>query len=184
MFVAVSLVFQDEVMLLPGAKMSRHVPKLEKDARASVLVVAPTVFAAGTRAGDELHAFAFEFPAAIAYDTPALIELLTAVSSAELTPPPRLMFATEWPATRFDVTQSTPAITPEFVPEPWQFSTRTACSVTCLATPYVVPPVVPATCVPWPLQSFVPCPSPTKSAPLPTRPVNCWCVARIPVSMM
>ena len=25
-FVAVSLVFQDEVMLLPGAKMSRHVP--------------------------------------------------------------------------------------------------------------------------------------------------------------
>src|SRR6476620_547317 len=103
--VAVSLVFQDEVMLLPGAKMSRHVPKLEKEARASVFVVAPTVFAVATRAGDELHAFGF--PAAIAYDTPALIELLTAVSSAELTPPPRLMFATECPATRFDVTQST-----------------------------------------------------------------------------
>ena len=31
--------------------------------------------------------------------------------------------------------------------------------MTCLATPYVVPPVVPATWVPWPLQSFVPCPS-------------------------
>ena len=77
-----------------------------------------------------------------------------------------------------------PAITPEFEPEPWQSSTRTAWSVTCLATPYVVPPTVPATCVPWPLQSFVPFPSPTKSAPLPTRPANSWCVARMPVSMM
>ena len=184
MFVAVSLVFHDEVMLLPGAKMSRQVPKFEKDARASVVVVAPTVLAAATRAGEVVQASVFELPAAMAYETPELIELLTAVSSAELAPPPRLMFATERPATRFDVTQSTPAITPEFDPEPWQLRTRTACSVTCLATPYVVPPVVPATCVPWPLQSFVPCPSPTKSAPLPTRPVNCWCVARIPVSMM
>ena len=65
-FVAVSLVFQDEVMLEPGAKMSRHVPKFENDARASVFVVAPTVFAAATRAGELLHAFAFELPAAIA----------------------------------------------------------------------------------------------------------------------
>jgi hypothetical protein len=114
-----------------------------------------------------------------------LIELLTAVSSAELAPPPRLMLATAGvPAAWADVTQSTPAITPEFVPEPWQLRTRTACSVTSLATPYVVPPVVPATCVPCPLQSFVPLPSPTKSAPLPMRPLNCWCVARMPVSMM
>ena len=51
-FVAVSLVFQDEVMLVPGAKMSTHVPKFENDARASVLVVAPTVIAAATRAGE------------------------------------------------------------------------------------------------------------------------------------
>ena len=42
-FVAVLLVFQAEVMLEPGAKMSRHVPKLENEERASVLVVAPTV---------------------------------------------------------------------------------------------------------------------------------------------
>ena len=150
MFVAVSLVFQDDVIALPGAKMSRHVPKFENDARASVFVVAPTVFAAGARAGELLHAFAFELPAAIAYETPELIELLTALSRAELTPPPRLMFATDAP-TWFAVTQSTPAITPEFEPEPWQLSTRTAWSVTCFATPYVVPPVVPATCVPWPL---------------------------------
>ncbi len=45
--VAVSLVFQAEVMFEPGAKMSRQVPKLENDARASVLVVAPTVIALG-----------------------------------------------------------------------------------------------------------------------------------------
>ena len=65
-FVAVSLVLQAEVMLEPGAKMSTHVPKLENEERASVLVVAPTVTALATRAGDELHAFALELPAAIA----------------------------------------------------------------------------------------------------------------------
>jgi hypothetical protein len=41
--VAVSLVFHDEVMLDPGAKRYQgHVPKFEKDERASVLVVEPT----------------------------------------------------------------------------------------------------------------------------------------------
>ena len=65
-FVALSLVFQDDVMLEPGAKMSTQVPKLENDERASVFVVAPTVFAEATRAGELLHALAFELPAAIA----------------------------------------------------------------------------------------------------------------------
>jgi len=65
-FVALSLVFHADVMLEPGAKMSTHVPKLENDERASVLVVAPTVLAEATRAGDELQALAFELPAAIA----------------------------------------------------------------------------------------------------------------------
>src|ERR1044072_1928885 len=92
--VAVSLVFQDEVMLDPGAKISTHVPKLEKDERASVLVVEPTVMALPTRAGDEVQASVLLLPAAIAYVTPSLIELLTAVSSAEDTPPPRLILAT------------------------------------------------------------------------------------------
>ena len=55
--VAVSLVLHAEVMLLPGAKMSRHVPKFENDERASLVVVEPTVIAFGTRAGDTLHAF-------------------------------------------------------------------------------------------------------------------------------
>jgi hypothetical protein len=65
-FVAVSLVRQAEVMLEPGAKMSRHVPKLENEERASLLVVEPTVLAAGTRAGEKLQALPFELPAAIA----------------------------------------------------------------------------------------------------------------------
>ena len=55
-FVAVSDVYHDDVMLEPGAKMSTHVPKFENDARASVEVVAPTVSAFATRAGEELHA--------------------------------------------------------------------------------------------------------------------------------
>ena len=54
--VAVSLVFHDEVMLLPGAKMSTHVPKFENEERASVVVVEPTVIALGARAGETLHA--------------------------------------------------------------------------------------------------------------------------------
>jgi hypothetical protein len=49
--VEVALVFQVERMELPGAKISTRVPKLEKDERASVLVVEPTVIAVGSRAG-------------------------------------------------------------------------------------------------------------------------------------
>jgi hypothetical protein len=47
-----------------------------------------------------------------------LIELLTALSSDVLAPPPRLMFATSGGEPWFAVTQSTPAITPDVVPEP------------------------------------------------------------------
>jgi hypothetical protein len=55
--VAVSLVLHADVMLLPGAKRSRQVPKLENEERASLVVVDPTVIAFATRAGDTLHAF-------------------------------------------------------------------------------------------------------------------------------
>jgi len=133
-FVAVSLVAHAEVMLDPGAKMSRHVPQFEKLERESLLVVEPTVIAAATRAGDEKQASALLLPAAIAYVTPELIEFETAVSSEELAPPPRLMFATAG-LIEFDVTQFTPAITPEVDPEPLQSSTRTARSIAFLATP-------------------------------------------------
>ena len=69
-FVAVSLVRQADRIAEPGAKMSTMLPKLENDERASVIVDAPTVIAWLTRAGEELAAFVFELPAAIAYVTP------------------------------------------------------------------------------------------------------------------
>ena len=49
---AVDELNQLEVIPLPGAKRSRQVPKLEYDALASLLVVAPTVTAEGARAGE------------------------------------------------------------------------------------------------------------------------------------
>ena len=49
-------------MLDPGARMSTTLPKFENDDRASVIVVAPTVIASATRAGDEFEALVFELP--------------------------------------------------------------------------------------------------------------------------
>jgi hypothetical protein len=43
---------QELRMLTPGAKISRIEPKFEKDALASVLLVAPTVMAFGAEAGE------------------------------------------------------------------------------------------------------------------------------------
>ena len=57
--------------------------------------------------------------------------------------------------------------------------------MTPLAIPYFVPPTVPDTWVPWPLQSFVPWPSLIAVYPVGlTRPVKSWCEARMPVSTM
>ena len=88
------------------------------------------------RAGEKLQALALLLPAAIAYVTPDAIELATALSSAVLTPPPRLMFATAG-RTAFAVTQSMPWTMSAVVPLPAQLSTRTATMLTPLATPYV-----------------------------------------------
>src|SRR6185503_1030099 len=81
----------------PGAKRSKHVPKFEKEERASVVVVEPTVIALAARAGDELHAFALLLPAATAIVTPAFERLFTAVSRELEAPPPRLMLAARVP---------------------------------------------------------------------------------------
>ena len=94
------------------------------------------------------------------------------------------------PAAWSAVTQSTPAITPLMVPEPLQSRTRTATRSTFLATPYVVPPTIPATCVPWPWQSWPFRPSATASKPTRARlrfdrgvRVNWRWVVRMPVSI-
>src|SRR5215213_924101 len=113
--------------------------------------------AAGTRAGDEPHASCWRppllpLPAATAVATPEEIMRPTASSTDVLAPPPSDMFATAGLAW-FAVTQSIPAMTPLHEPEPPQSSTRTATSFTSFAMPYLEPPTVPDTCVPWPLQS-------------------------------
>ena len=114
---------------------------------ASLLVDDITLVTADALAGEKLQEFALEFPAATATKTPAFARLLTAAFTLVEKPPPSDMFATAglmW----FVRTQSTPAMIPLQVPEPEQFRTRTPRSNAPLATPYVLPPTVPATCVP------------------------------------
>lgn len=48
--------FQVDLMLRPGAKMSTHWPWLEKYARSSPMVDAPTVTASLEAAGENVHA--------------------------------------------------------------------------------------------------------------------------------
>jgi hypothetical protein len=67
---AVSDVMPADKMLLPGAKVSTHVPQLLNDDLASELVVAPTVIAFGTKAGDVVQASALSLPAATTTGTP------------------------------------------------------------------------------------------------------------------
>ena len=81
-FVALSPVFHAEVMLDPGAKMSTHGPKLEKDETVSDEVVEPTVIADGVLDGEKLQASAVLFPAATACETPACVEAVTASLTA------------------------------------------------------------------------------------------------------
>lgn len=75
--VAVDELFQAEIMLLPGAKMSRQLPQLENEERASVEVVEPTVIAFGAEAGEDWQASAFSLPAATTKLIPSLIALCT-----------------------------------------------------------------------------------------------------------
>src|SRR5256886_14569736 len=118
----------------PGAYASTHVPQLEYDALASVLVDAATVKTLGAPDGDSVQASTLSFPAATARNTPEFQRLVTAWSSAGDVPPPSDMFATAgggW----FALTQSAPAITAEVRPIPAPLRTRTPCRETPLPTP-------------------------------------------------
>ncbi len=141
------------VIPTPGAVTSTPAPKLENDANRSLPSHAATVIASGTRAGEVLLQFVCALPAATQNTTPSAIARLTAASSAVEAPPPSDRFATAGCVVWSDVTQSTPAITPDMAPEPLASSTRTAIRCVALATPCSVPPIVEATCVPWPLAS-------------------------------
>jgi len=96
--------------------------------------VAPTVIADGSLDGELLQALAVLFPAATAKVTPEATAFATAWLRVLENPPPRLMFAAAG-RTRLAVTQSIPAMTPEVVPDPRQFNTRTATRFTFFATP-------------------------------------------------
>src|SRR6187455_1312414 len=110
------------------------------------------------RAGDCVQASTPELPAAIAKTTPLSAAALTASSTAVLTPPPRLILATAG-FTALALTQSMPLMTSEYEPDPLHPRTLTAVS----GAPGTMPTTsrllsraatVPATCVPWPLQSL------------------------------
>lgn len=95
----------------PGAKTSKQVPQLEKEALRSVESLAPTVKAFVADAGDVLHASAFSFPAATAKGIPAATALSTALFSVVDLPPPKDMDATAG-FLALAVTQLIPLITP------------------------------------------------------------------------
>lgn len=77
--------------------------------------------------------------------------------------------------------QSKPARTSDVVPDsPWK--TLTAMTVAFLATPYVVPAMVPATWVPWPTVSAL-VPLTTLYPRLARPPKSVWS-ALMPVSMI
>jgi hypothetical protein len=63
--VAVSLEYQSDVTLTPGAKKSTQVPQFAQLGLVSKLFVALTVTASATRAGENRHASPLLLPAAI-----------------------------------------------------------------------------------------------------------------------
>lgn len=84
----------------PGANRSRHAPKLEYDARASVVVVAPTVSPdALFPPGELVQASTLEFPAAETTVMPSLNARSTADSKEALLPAPKLMLMMAGPET-------------------------------------------------------------------------------------
>jgi len=74
----------------PGANKSTHEPQLEKLERAPVLVIEPTVMAAGAAAGEVLQALASLLPAA-ATNRKLLVRIAAiAFEISWKNPPPRL----------------------------------------------------------------------------------------------
>src|SRR6185295_13032192 len=119
--VAVEPVYQSETMPEPGANTSTQVPTLEYEARASVRSLAATVSAAAARAGDCVHASTLSLPAATETVTPSSTSAVIAASRLLLVAPPRLRLATAGvPAAWSAAAQSSPAMTPDMLPDPLQ----------------------------------------------------------------
>ena len=171
-------------MSFPGAKTSTHRPKFEKEVIWSAKSTAATVSTRGSLAGLTVQASFDAFPAATTTVIPASTIARTPASSAGSIPPPRLRLATAGARPlRSCSTASIPLRISEVVPRPSQRNTLIGTIVTLLATPTLLPPMVPATCVPWPVQSVVPSDWSTEENPVLTRPANSGCVASTPESM-
>jgi hypothetical protein len=128
-----------------GAKISRQVPKQLKLALASELSVAPTVIAEGTKAGENPQASALSLPAATTTTTPAFVTSSIAVfTEGLLPPPPKLALTTPGLRFVFFFTQSSASIIQAKDPDPSSPKTFTEWSVDSLATPKLLPPIVPA----------------------------------------
>ncbi len=148
--VAASLVLDVDRMFSPGAKRSMHAPMFDVTARVSLVgLVLPTVIAAGSAAGDWLHALApLPFPADTTTVTFAATRATTSAFSVAETGPPMLILATAG-GVALAVTNCTPARTLAVVGVQVPGSpTRTLWMATAFATPKVAAPMVPATCVP------------------------------------
>ena len=149
------------MMFTPGAKRSLHEPWLVKLAGPSLLVDAATVITSGTLAGLNEQVVADSFPAAATTVMPSWTRLLTAVSNELDAGPPQLMLTTAGrPGAWSAMIQLRPSRIVEALLTPEHPKTLTGTIVTDLATPQVAPPTVPATCVPCPMQSAGPRPSP------------------------
>jgi hypothetical protein len=151
-----SPVFQAESIFSPGAKMSTQLPEFEKDGRVSSLLLAATVIAVGSEAGENLQLSWSVFPAAVTTGMPCSNTCRTilfteeesgAISDIDTTAGLLLFVltssSTNWrPAIKFDV-----------YPKPAQPRTLTEMTFAFLATPNDFPAMTPATWVPWPTQS-------------------------------
>jgi hypothetical protein len=133
----------------------------------SLSFIDPTAMTSGNAAGTVLLTSTPAFPAETTYVTPALTELQIAWRSAldahevPAEPPPlRLMLTTVIPlAAAFAVTQSIPQmIQPQdpLAPAPRTFTDqiRAPGATPTTPSPLSIAPMVPATCVPWPLLSL------------------------------
>ena len=141
--------------------MATHCPVLVNHALASDASLAATASAVRAHAGDWVQASAAALPAEVTTSTPSAVSASTALSTATLTDPPRLMTTIDVAPPPPDccicccccATHAMPASTLALLPVPEQSNTRTGCSVTQRATPKLEPATVADTCVPWPLQS-------------------------------
>jgi hypothetical protein len=156
-------------MVSPGARTSTLDPKLENEVSSSLMVVAPTVMAEETRAGETSLASLLSFPAGTMIGTPWLMMLdtyrthvsacralvvvgrmLTASSRAGLTGPLLANKMTEGVRERrvFWKARLMPEMTSDVAPPPSSAKTLMQVIVVSFATPVKVPPTTVARWVP------------------------------------